>query len=593
MASFDGNGLVIDRLADVRTAIEDDLREVYGDGINLTETSPFGVLIGIMAERYSELWEMLEAVYEASFPNTSFGVYLDELVAFNGIVREPGSFSSVLLTFTRSNDLTDGDVLVPINTQVTSNNSNVIWSTTAEATILNNNATTTITATPDEIGPIGALAGTLTNLVSSVPNVASVTNLADATEGSDEETDAELKLRRQQQLGQAGTATATGIVSALQLMEEVRKATIIVNDLDISDGDGRPPHSFEAYVSLEPAFNLGQQMTLVFESTLVYSAAFVADNSIELRLNGELIAGSPVVFNTDTNTTLDLVAAAYLAEDEVAATAVDYTRREVRLSRSGAAFTASSVVTLGASQPTATFQTAGFLAGCTINGTVDSDPVGPIVFNTDQINTLADIATAFQAEPEIHTAISDSIDTITLVGNSNVDVTLTADITYSAGANDAATFSTTAPVGTTLDDIAQTIWDSKAAGIQTHGDFTGTATDIEGDTHVMSFSDISDLRLFLEVTLTTSPENEYDPLLSDAAIKQALADYALVNFLPGVDVFSYKLEAVVAGVEAPGINNVSVGISETASGYTVQNPKVISTSNFATVSTSDITIVEV
>ena len=132
MASFDGNGLVIDRLADVRDEIEAELRASFGDGIDLGDDSPFGVIIGIMAERYSTIWEVLEAVYLASFPNTAFGVYLDELCALNGVVREPATASTVNLTFTRSNSINGGDVTIPAGTQcVASGGSTVIWSTNA------------------------------------------------------------------------------------------------------------------------------------------------------------------------------------------------------------------------------------------------------------------------------------------------------------------------------------------------------------------------------------------------------------------------------------------------------------------------------
>jgi uncharacterized phage protein gp47/JayE len=160
MASFDGNGLVIDRLADIKTEIQNALKSVYGDGVDLSEQSPFGVLIGIMSERYALLYELLEAVYDASFVNSSFGIYLDELVALNGITRLPATTSEVALTFTRSNGINDGDVNIPQGTQVVDPNSPAtIWATSTVGTILDGSNTGTVGARANETGPIGALIG--------------------------------------------------------------------------------------------------------------------------------------------------------------------------------------------------------------------------------------------------------------------------------------------------------------------------------------------------------------------------------------------------------------------------------------------------
>lgn len=348
MASFDGNGLVIDRLADIKTEMQDSLKATFGNGINLSETSPFGVLIGIMSERYSQIWELLEAVYEASFVNTAFGIYLDELVALNGIVREQATASVVTLTFTRSNAINAGDVTIPLGTQANASSSTILWSTDAEATILDGTTTISVQATASELGAIGALTGTITQLVAAVPNVASVTNLTDATEGSNQETDAELKIRRAQQLGREGTATQSGIESALQLLDEVRRAIVDQNDTDFTVGD-LPPHSIAVSVGTEAGFNLGQI------SNLVYDAPFVASNSIAVTIDAVPIAASPIAFTVDNATTLAAVAAALQAESVIFSAVSDGTDTIDIQGSTSADLTIASVVTGGVSQPVATF----------------------------------------------------------------------------------------------------------------------------------------------------------------------------------------------------------------------------------------------
>ncbi len=249
MATFDGNGLVIDRLADIKTDIQDDLKEAFGDGINLNETAPWGVIIGIISEKYYLLWEKLEAVYLASFVDTSYGNYLDELVALNGMTREPASYSTVVLEFTRDNGIDDGDVTIPAGTQASVPDSSTLWTTLADATILDGTMTITASASPTDTGPFAAVQDTITSLVSTPANVASVNNPAAAEIGTIEESDAALKIRRWTELGRSGTATESGIRSALQALDNVATATVILNDTD-NTVDGRPPHSVSCYVDV-------------------------------------------------------------------------------------------------------------------------------------------------------------------------------------------------------------------------------------------------------------------------------------------------------------------------------------------------------
>ena len=499
MASFDGNGLVIDRLADIKTEIEDELRSAFGQGINLDDAAPWGIIVGILSERYSLIWEIVEAIYEASFPNTSFGVYLEELVAFNGMIREAATASTVGLQFTRSNPINAGDVTIPAGTQVSApGSSTTIWLTDTEATILDGESTTTTQATANAFGPIGALSGTLTNLISSVANVQSVTNPDDADLGANEESDAELKNRRDTQLGRAGTSTESGIRSALQLLEEVRKATLVVNDEDI-EVNGLPPHSFEAYVSPETGFNLGQQAELAWDSDMV------SGNSVDLTINGDPMIGSPVAWQGTHDATMTLIASVVADQTLIATASYDPTDNEI--------------VTAGSTK---------------------ADPV------------LAAVITGGASQPTV-------------------------------------TFNQTAPAGTTLEVIAQSLWDSKAAGIETHGIFTGEAIDSSGVTQYMHFSDISDVQLYVRLTLTID-SNTYNQAAAEASIAAALANYAETTLLPGVDVLNYKLLCAASDVGSAGILDIVCENSLDGISYAAVN-RPINVSQFATIDTGDVSFV--
>jgi len=98
-------------------------------------------------------------------------------------------------------------------------------------------------------GNIQAPAGSLTVIETPVVGWVSVTNLVDAEAGREIETDVELRLRRLESLRVLGAATAASIQSRLlQEVADVSSVAVVENRTDSTDGDGRPPHSFETIV---------------------------------------------------------------------------------------------------------------------------------------------------------------------------------------------------------------------------------------------------------------------------------------------------------------------------------------------------------
>lgn len=348
MASFDENGLKIDRLADIYSDISTSLKSSFGDSIDLDERSPIGVIVGIMAERYSLLYELLEGVYNASFPATAYGVYLDYVCALNGIARNPAVASTVDLTFTRSNDASSGQVEIPAGTQVKSDlNDTLVWSADSGGFIAEGETTTTVRATCSETGENAAAVNSLTFMPSIPNNIASVTNLQEASLGSTQETDAELRSRRENSLGKTATPTQVGLTSALLNMGEIASATVVVNDTEITDASGRPPHSFEAYVSPITGQTLGQETDILFaseiaegdvltvnvDSTQIDQTTADADISVTLQNVCTILETSPLILSATPNssTSIEVASATYNAYtiDVVSANGVQITESVV------------------------------------------------------------------------------------------------------------------------------------------------------------------------------------------------------------------------------------------------------------------------
>lgn len=86
-----------------------------------------------------------------------------------------------------------------------------------------------------------------------------------AASGRNIETDAELRLRREELLRISGASTVEAIRSAVLNISGVEQVFVFENDTDVTDGLGRPPHSFEVVTAQGTATDL-QIATEIFLS---------------------------------------------------------------------------------------------------------------------------------------------------------------------------------------------------------------------------------------------------------------------------------------------------------------------------------------
>lgn len=75
------------RQADSKSEIEALLKSKLGASINLIAPSVISQLVGIFSERDALIWEVLEDIYGASYPDTAEGVSLDNVVRINSVTR--------------------------------------------------------------------------------------------------------------------------------------------------------------------------------------------------------------------------------------------------------------------------------------------------------------------------------------------------------------------------------------------------------------------------------------------------------------------------------------------------------------------------
>ena len=235
-------GFVPMRLADVQAALTALFQSAFGPSVDLDARTPLGQILGILAEQLANGWEIDEQVYGMYSPDTALGAVLDNLCSITNITRLPATYSQGFITITGSNG-----TVIPGTFQVSvSGNPTAIFQVTSGGIISGTTITLPVIATAT--GPLAAPDGSLTVIVTPVSGVTAVTNAADATVGTNTETDAALRIRRLISLSRAGTATLNGIYNALMNVSEVVQASVVENATDSVDGAGRPPHSFEAIV---------------------------------------------------------------------------------------------------------------------------------------------------------------------------------------------------------------------------------------------------------------------------------------------------------------------------------------------------------
>lgn len=134
-------------------------------------------------------------------------------------------------------------------------------------------------------------------------------------------------------------------------------------------------------------------------------------------------------------------------------------------------------------------------------------------------------------------------------------------------------------------DIAQTIWLSKPAGIESAGDVTVPVTDTQGTVHNVKFSRPDELEIWLELDLTVN--GEY-PVTGDAEVVDAILSYGS-NLTLGEDVIVYP-RLIAALNLIPGIIDIAVRVG-TAINPTLDDNVVVPPLQIAAFDSSRITVV--
>lgn len=246
------NGLQVKTANEIRQDLETGFRDIYGQDINLDQNSPDGQVIGLMTQLATDLRELLVSTNNSFDPDRALGVLLDERVAINNIERFGATYTTINIDITVDRTLTlqglDGEYNNPqgvgFTVQDNAGNQFILVDTTTVTT-----GTHSLTFRARNIGRVETTIGTINNPVTVILGVTAINNpSAPVTIGQNEETDAQLRVRRQRSVANSSNGYLNGLLGLILSLDGVTDARLYENYTDSTDVNGIPPHAIWAVV---------------------------------------------------------------------------------------------------------------------------------------------------------------------------------------------------------------------------------------------------------------------------------------------------------------------------------------------------------
>lgn len=226
------------------------LQQIYSASINLDSDTPDGEWINIQIQSQLDNLDLLTQMYNTFDPDNAVGVILDQRCAINGIQRQAGTHTVTNITLINSQSVNLFGLDQDVQTVYTvSDNAGNLWE--LQESVLGLAAGTHVLSfQAANVGAVLTTPNTITVQVTIVLGVTSVNNPTTYTTlGINEESDANLKIRRAQSVSLASQGYLNGLLAKLRNINGVTDAFVYENFSDTTDGDGVPGHSIWVIVA--------------------------------------------------------------------------------------------------------------------------------------------------------------------------------------------------------------------------------------------------------------------------------------------------------------------------------------------------------
>ncbi len=190
---FTNDGIIIQTFQEVFDEIEESLRLIYGYDLALDQDTPDGQRIAIFAKIILDMQSFAVQLRNSYDPDLAEGVSLDSIIKLAGISRNPATRSQWNLEVTTDRPLTL-DIDYKVRDEL-----GQIWEIASLSPVDLPLGTTTVTFQAENFGQVTGEVGfaiTQVTVVIGVVSIISTVLLGASSVGLDEETDEELRVRR-------------------------------------------------------------------------------------------------------------------------------------------------------------------------------------------------------------------------------------------------------------------------------------------------------------------------------------------------------------------------------------------------------------
>lgn len=223
------------------TADAQGLKQIYGSDINVDQNSPDGQMVNIFALSKQDILALIVQDYNSKDPDQAVGAALDGVSQLCGITRKGGTYTRTNVSITASKTVTLNGLDGTGTPFTVSDSTGNLFYLEVGATI--SAGTTAKSFRAANVGEVTANASTLTVIKTPTAGITSVTNSSSALEiGADQETDAQLRIRRQRSVAQPALGWFAGLYAALLSLDGVIECKVIENTTNSTDSDSIPAH---------------------------------------------------------------------------------------------------------------------------------------------------------------------------------------------------------------------------------------------------------------------------------------------------------------------------------------------------------------
>lgn len=240
------NGLTISTANEIRDALVEGFKNIYGADLILDSNTSDGQIIDIFTQAGADIRELIREIYNSCNPDLCRGQVQDIRYRINNLFRKGGTFTIVPITM----EITQTVTLQGLDADYNDVNATafgfsddggqqyyLIDSVTLSA------GTYTKPFRAAVLGDIQPTIGTITNPITIVKGVKSgINNSAPTSYGINQETDVEFATRRQQSVGERGQNSIDSMKAQLLELDGVSESFVYQNNNDITDSDDILPH---------------------------------------------------------------------------------------------------------------------------------------------------------------------------------------------------------------------------------------------------------------------------------------------------------------------------------------------------------------